>query len=68
MTKPEMMSGMYEHAQKLMTDLASGNTMGVMQEIEELNKQRDKTLYFEIGRLTRSLHDAIVSQSHHGFS
>mgnify|MGYP001147365783 CR=1 FL=1 len=61
MTKPEMMSGMYEHAQKLMADLASGNTTGVMQEIEELNKQRDKTLYFEIGRLTRSLHDAIVN-------
>jgi chemotaxis protein CheZ len=61
MATPEMMSGMYEHAQKLMTELASGNATGVMQAIEELNKQRDKTLYFEIGRLTRSLHDAIVN-------
>ena len=41
MTKPEMMSGMYEHAQKLMADLASGNTTGVMQEIETLREPHD---------------------------
>ena len=61
MSTPEKMAGIYDHAQKLLTDLAEGNSTGVMYEIEQLNKQRDKTLYFEIGRLTRSLHDAIVN-------
>ena len=37
----------------------SGDLSGALSIISELNKTRDKTLYQEVGRLTRSLHESI---------
>lgn len=37
----------------------SGDMSGALSIISELNKTRDKTLYQEVGRLTRSLHESI---------
>ena len=42
---------------KLLVD--SGDLSGAMTIIGELNETRDKTLYQEIGRLTRTLHESI---------
>jgi chemotaxis protein CheZ len=37
----------------------SGNVAGALAIISELNETRDKTLYQEVGRLTRTLHESI---------
>lgn len=48
-----------EQASELVKHLQSGDFAGAMQVIAELNETRDRTLYKEVGRLTRSLHEAI---------
>ncbi len=46
-------------ANQLKDLIDSGDMSGALSIISDLNKTRDKTLYQEIGRLTRSLHESI---------
>tara|TARA_R110002072_G_scaffold154_2_gene1019 strand:+ start:15497 stop:16273 length:777 start_codon:yes stop_codon:yes gene_type:complete len=46
-------------ATQLKEMLDSGNMSGALSIISDLNNTRDKTLYIEVGRLTRSLHESI---------
>lgn len=48
-----------EQASTLMEHVSSGNYAEAMKVISELNETRDRTLYQEVGKLTRSLHEAI---------
>lgn len=48
-----------EQASDLVKHVESGDFAGAMQVIADLNETRDRTLYQEVGRLTRTLHEAI---------
>ncbi|RMF17738.1 MAG: protein phosphatase CheZ [Gammaproteobacteria bacterium] len=48
-----------QQAESLLAHVQKGDFAGAVQVIAELNETRDKTLYHEVGRLTRSLHDSI---------
>ncbi len=48
-----------DQANKLKSLVDTGDLTGAMEIISELNDTRDKTLYQEVGRLTRSLHESI---------
>jgi len=48
-----------EQANQLKELVDSGDVSGALSIISELNETRDKTLYQEVGRLTRSLHESI---------
>ncbi len=52
---------MLEYARQLMNSLERGQSIEAMNIIHDLNKFRDQRLYAEVGRLTRTLHDAIVN-------
>lgn len=46
-------------AENLLKELEQGDVNRAVALVGELNELRDRTLYYEIGRLTRSLHEAI---------
>ncbi len=48
-----------EQASSLMEFVSAGNYAEAMRVISELNETRDRTLFYEVGKLTRSLHEAI---------
>jgi chemotaxis protein CheZ len=48
-------------ARLLIERLESGDSAGAAAAIEELNEVRDRSIYLEVGKLTRGLHDAIVN-------
>jgi len=48
-----------EQANSLKIMVDSGDLSGAMSIISDLNETRDKTLYQEVGRLTRTLHESI---------
>lgn len=48
-------------AKTLVDRLESGDFQGAANAIEDLNDARDKSIYREVGKLTRGLHDAIVN-------
>jgi chemotaxis protein CheZ len=48
-------------AEDLLQLVQTGNFSDALRVITELNETRDKSLYREIGRLTRTLHEAIVN-------
>jgi chemotaxis protein CheZ len=48
-----------EQATELVRHVERGDFAGAMQVIADLNETRDRTLYEEVGRLTRTLHEAI---------
>ncbi len=48
-------------AQDLVTVVGNGELSDAMRIISEMNETRDRSLYREVGRLTRSLHQAIVN-------
>ena len=52
-----------QDADKLVEHLASGDVGAAMNLIHDLNEKRHQALYHEVGCLTRSLHNAIVSFS-----
>ncbi len=52
---------MMEYARQLMQSLEQGQSLEAMKIIHDLNKFRDQRLFAEVGRLTRTLHDAIVN-------
>lgn len=55
------LNSLADQAKLLIDQLENGNSTDAMQTIETLQKARDWGLYQEIGKLTRSLHDAIVN-------
>lgn len=48
-------------AAALVSQLEAGNFTAAMRVIHEINAAREESLYHEVGKLTRGLHDAIVS-------
>jgi chemotaxis protein CheZ len=48
-----------QQANQLKDLIDGGNVAGALAIISELNETRDKTLYQEVGRLTRTLHESI---------
>lgn len=48
-----------KQANELKTLVDKGDMSGALELIGEMNQTRDKTLYIEVGRLTRSLHESI---------
>lgn len=46
-------------ARSLVTELEAGNTAAAENLIDEFARQRDQSLYRELGRMTRQLHDAL---------
>jgi chemotaxis protein CheZ len=48
-------------ARNLINKLEAGDFPGASTAIEDLNEARDRSIYREVGKLTRGLHDAIVN-------
>ncbi len=56
---PEAIDKLRSQATELMNQVSSGNYARAMSVINDLKDVRDQSLYREVGRLTRSLHEAI---------
>ncbi|WP_328185028.1 protein phosphatase CheZ [Marinobacter sp. OP 3.4] len=56
---PEITSQLKEQANELVKQVNAGDYARAMTLINELSEVRDQSLYREVGRLTRSLHEAI---------
>lgn len=54
---------MREIAQSILTELEQGNTEEAVGLVNNLNQVREKTLFNEIGKLTRGLHEAIKNMN-----
>lgn len=52
---------MQDQASELIKKLELGDISGASEVIHSINAARDKTLYQEVGKLTRGLHEAIVN-------
>lgn len=50
-----------ERAERLIERLEQGDVAAAHAMIDELNEVRDRTIYREVGKLTRGLHDAITN-------
>jgi chemotaxis protein CheZ len=48
------------HAKSMVEKLETGDSLEAFRVLEDLNRARDRTLFAEVGRLTRSLHNAIT--------
>lgn len=57
----DLESTLKSHARQLTESLENGNLADVVQVIHELSQLRDRSLYQEVGKLTRELHNAIVN-------
>ncbi|MFC7293965.1 protein phosphatase CheZ [Marinobacter aromaticivorans] len=57
--EPEVTEKLRHQAAELTQCVESGDYAGAMNLINELNEVRDQSLYREVGRLTRTLHEAI---------
>ncbi|MDE1461523.1 protein phosphatase CheZ [Spartinivicinus poritis] len=55
----EFETSLKEQAQKMVEHLEKGNLKDAIEVIQEINEVRDKSLYKEVGRLTRALHESI---------
>lgn len=56
---PEMTNRLKEQAHELVEQVNAGDYAKAMNLINDLSEVRDQSLYREVGRLTRSLHEAI---------
>lgn len=56
---PSFQQEMKELAEDLLQKIESGDLGKVVEVVNNINEARDRTLYDEIGKLTRALHDAI---------
>ena len=61
MTADEFELSLKSNAQKLVEHLEEGNYGKAVIVIHEINQARDRGLYYEVGKLTRALHNSIVS-------
>lgn len=50
-----------ECAKTLLIKLEEGDSMGAMEALEAVNRVKDKVLFNEVGKLTRTLHDALIN-------
>ncbi|MGK0500428.1 MAG: chemotaxis protein CheZ [Oceanicoccus sp.] len=57
----EMWDELKDRARTLITKLETGDFPGASNAIEHLNEARDRSIYREVGKLTRGLHEAIVN-------
>lgn len=57
----ELWIALKERARTLVSKLEEGDFSGASQVIEKLNEVRDRSIYQEVGKLTRGLHDAIAN-------
>jgi len=48
-------------ARSLVSELESGNVAGAEQLIDELGRVREQSLFRELGKMTRQLHDSLIS-------
>lgn len=56
-----LFSDLKESAEMLVRKLEEGDYKGATSMIELINAERDRSIYKEVGRLTRGIHDAIVN-------
>jgi chemotaxis protein CheZ len=52
---------MLDQARSLVSQLEAGNVTGAEQVIEELGRIREQSLFRELGKMTRQLHDSLTS-------
>ena len=57
----QYLDNLADHAKTLLEQLERGDSNEALKTIDAINKARDFGLYQEIGKLTRSLHDAITN-------
>jgi chemotaxis protein CheZ len=57
----DLFADMKSSAELLVKKLEEGDLQGASSLIEAINAERDKSIYKEVGRLTRGLHEAIVN-------
>ena len=57
----EMWDELKGRARNLVDKLEAGDFPGASSAIEDLNEARDRSIYREVGKLTRGLHEAIVN-------
>lgn len=60
-TADTLFSDLKQSAEMLVKKLEEGDYHGVSSMIELINAERDRSIYKEVGRLTRGIHDAIVN-------
>lgn len=60
-TRAGMVEDLKQRAQDLMDKLGQGDIVGASDVIRGINEARDRSLYREVGKLTRGLHQAIVN-------
>lgn len=60
-TASTLFSELKDSAEMLVKKLEEGDYKGVSSMIELINAERDRSIYKEVGRLTRGIHDAIVN-------
>lgn len=56
-----LFSDLKQSAEQLVKKLEEGDFKGATSMIEQINAERDRSIYKEVGRLTRGIHDAIVN-------
>ena len=61
MTADEFELSLKSNAHKLVEHLEEGNYGKAVTVIHEINQARDRGLYYEVGKLTRALHNSIIS-------
>ncbi len=57
----ELWDSLKERARMLVSKLEEGDFSGASEAMEKLNEARDRSIYREVGKLTRGLHDAIAN-------
>lgn len=57
----ELLDELKERALVLVEKLEQGDFPGATEVIQRINEVRDRSIYIEVGKLTRALHDAIVN-------
>lgn len=61
MTADEFEDSLKSNARKLVDSLEEGDYREAVLVIHEINQARDRGLYYEVGKLTRALHNSIIS-------
>lgn len=57
----DLMADLKQRAESLVDKLESGDFPGATEVIRNINEMRDRSIYHEVGKLTRALHEAIVN-------
>ncbi|MDB6062955.1 MAG: hypothetical protein JWM78_3058 [Verrucomicrobiaceae bacterium] len=59
--QPELLDELKERARGLVSSLELGDFSNAAELIRQINEARDRSIYREVGKLTRGLHEAIVN-------